>query len=385
MAPIDGVGLAINGLTPSNFNFFTTFGFSNFKPSNTRQWRKVLANVRSGTGPAKLACVGDSTTAGQGANTGTNGLTGACLLSYPTLLAIALNKIIPAQESSIWGDKNQGAANYNVFDPRLVINSSWAANQTDSVGVGMWKNSADTNALTFTPVQSFDTIDVYDYTNTGFGTFTIDVDGGAPLATVAAGTAGIRKTTVTCAAGTHAINIKRTGVGTNTFIIGIDAYLSTAPAIHVWNWGNPGAKAANLATVTNLWSYANAIAAIVPDMVLINAGINDESVPTDLTAYTASIQTIIKSSLAGGGNVVIMVPTPVSAGSATLANQAALRQTLIAIAANNDLPLIDHSLRLESYLINNGLGQQYDGLHLNKLGYGVVAGSICNSLLFLGA
>lgn len=374
----------MSGLVRADFNFGNTFGFWNFKPSNTRAWRKALANVRSGTANASLACAGDSTTTGQGANTGTNGLTGACALAYPALLATILNKVIPAQESAIWGDKGRTETNYNAYDPRLTVNASWAANQASAMGQAMWRNSADSNALAFAPGISTDTCDVYYYANTGNGTLTIDI-GGAAVATQDTSTGGplLKKVTGTFSAGVNTINIKRSAGGA-VFVNGIVAYLSTAKTVLVHNLGRSGSKVANLAAITNAWDYGLGLVALNPDMTLIDIGINDEAVPTDLTSFGTDLATVITKATVGGGNAILVIPHPVSTASATQANQDALRQKVYAIAAANDLPVIDLAVLMESYTIANAQGFMYDALHATKLGYSVEAGLIAQALTFLG-
>jgi lysophospholipase L1-like esterase len=363
----------------ADYSLFANRAFYNFKPSNTRNLRKGLARVRAGTGRLNIACLGDSTTAGTGANTGTSGQAGAYPYAYPALLKSILNsRLATAIDGAVFGQSNGGVVGYGTFDTRVTLGAGWG---TSIAAIGsLWYNNSTTNAFAFTPTEQVDTAIVW-YVRNGTGaTFTIDVDGGAALATVNAnGASGFLGQTVTFTKGAHTINVKRNGTGTDLYLGGIIAYDSTAPSISVWNWGYHGTTSTTWNSTTNAWSPANAVAAIAPDVVIYGLGINDMGV-TDVTTFKTNVQAIITKALIAG-DCIIAIPNPVSTGAHAQSDQDAIRQALLDLACTNDLPVIDRYTELESYTQANANGWMYDTLHPNKLGYAAVASLTAKALV----
>jgi lysophospholipase L1-like esterase len=355
--------------------------FKNFKESNTRNFRAGLTAVRTGTGRLTIACLGDSTTAGTGAGTGTSGLTDAYVASYPVVLAGLLNTQLAATiNDAVWGRLSGAAVSYSLFDPRLSLGSGWGVSGS-SIG-GIWNNTTTTDPLAFTPADAFDTIDVYYVRNTGNATFTVDVDGGAALATVnAAGGLALLKQAVTCSKATHTVNIKRNGTGAGLSIVGIDTYDSTAPKVSMWNWGSSGTTAANWASTSFAFSPANAIATIAPDLMIYGIGINDMGT-SDIAQFKTDVQTVVTKQLIAG-DCIIAIPNPVSTGSYTQAQQDAIKTALLEVAATNDLPVIDRTKSVYGYVQGNDpLDLFYDVLHLSANGYAVVADQMREALMY---
>jgi lysophospholipase L1-like esterase len=365
----------------ADVNLFNSRCFKNFKPSNTRHLRYGLARVRTGTGRLRLALLGDSTTAGTGANTGTSGLVGAYPYAYPSVLASILNARLASASNlnSIWGVV-ASTASYSTFDTRLTLGAGWANSPVLSIAP-MWLNSTTTNAFAFTPVGQFDTADIWYVKTPGYDSFTVNVDGGATLETVDCNAAvAVGKQTVTCALGSHTLNIARSGIGGNVQIIGIETYNSAAFGIDVFNWGYHGSTSTTWNSTALAYSPANAIAAIAPDVVTIGLGINDTGATADAT-FRTNIQVLITKAVSVG-DCIIVIPNPVIAdGQYSQANQNTLRQSLLSLAATNDLPVIDRKLSMESYTQANASGLMYDVLHPNKFGYTEVASLFANALI----
>lgn len=352
--------------------------FQNFKPSNTRKIRNALSKIRAGTGSGAIASHGDSTGAGTGANTGTLGQAGAKAYSFPTILAAILNKnLCTAQESSTWGTNNIAGVSTNSYDSRVTLGAGWAGGSSSITP--LFLNNTNTNLLSFTPTQAFDTIDVYYVQNTSAATFTVDIDGGAALATIiAAGTAAYLKQTVSCAHGTHTINLtKASAAALNIGAIVVSD--STAPALLIHNWGYHGASSATN-WGANAWSLPNAIATAAPDCLLYGMGIND--LPSfNAATFKTNAATILTTVVTAGGDPWLLVPDPVQIdGTHALADQLALRQAYYDLMATYDCPLIDRYSFLESYAQLNTNGWQYDNLHLNKFGYANVAELIARAV-----
>jgi hypothetical protein len=345
--------------------------FMNFKPSNTRKLRKGLANVRAGLANMNVMVVGDSTQAGDGAGTGTNGFDGARLLTPSRRLASNLSGrgIVTAQEVGIFGAAGVGASQYpSTYDPRLSYGAGWSA-VSAGIGGAYYDNSTTTNALAFTPAIAFDTIVYWYLQNTGYATFTIDVDGGAAIETVnAASTGALVKHTVTCALGTHTINWKRTGTGANLRIAGCTVYNSAAKTVDVWNCGVSGATSTSWINAANPWSPLNAITALAADLYIVDLGINDWIGGTSLSTFQTQMQSIITACQASG-DVVLCNPVPQAIASTVLATQLQYVSVLQTLQQSNDLPWLDFRNLMETQEISNANGTQYDATHPDNLGY----------------
>lgn len=358
--------------------------YRNFRPSNTLHLMAGLARVRDGTGRLIIACgPGDSTTAGTGAATGTSGQVGAYPLSWPAQFqSLLAARFTTTGSNSLFGQINRGVVTYASFDTRATFGSGWAASTFTSIGP-MWANSTTTNALSFVPADSFDSIDVFYTSNTApaQATFTVNVDGGAALATVDANvTAALRKLTITgIALATHTINIQRTGAGGILNIAGIVAYNSTAPGINIWNWGDHGTKAATWSASTGVWSLVNSLGTYAPDVMIYGLGINDEDV-TDHATFKTQVQTIVTKQLLTG-DCIIAIPNPVNPAANTQAGQNDIRAALLEIATTNNLPVIDRTLEMVSYASANANSWMYDNLHPNQAGYAVVAALVNKAIL----
>lgn len=358
-------------MTTLNNALLSRRSFMNFKPSNTRKLRKGLANVRTGTANMNVAIIGDSTQAGDGAGTGTNGFDGARILTPARRLASNLTGrgIVAAQETAIFGSAGVGAGQYpSTYDPRLSYGAGWAATSAGIAG-GYYDNSTTTNALAFTPTIAFDTIVYWYGQNTGYATFTIDVDGGAAIETPnAAGSGALIKHTVTCALGTHTINWKRTGTGTNLRIMGCTVYNSATKTVDVWNCGVAGATSTSWINAANPWSPFNGLTSLAADLYIIDLGINDWINSTNLTTFSTQMQSII-TACQTSGDVVLCNPVPQAIASTALATQLQYVSVLQTLQLTNDLPWVDFRNLMETQEISNTNGTQYDATHPNNLGY----------------
>lgn len=357
-------------------------------PATLPKWRKALAKARLGDANATIACIGDSTTMAQGGGTsGTNNLSGARARSWPRILAsILTSSSLPFEETAVWGDGAIGASYSSVgYDPRMAIGAGWAPSG-GSLGGGYWKNTTTQNALTFTPTQAFNTIDVWFIQIGGNATFTVDI-GGAALATInSSGTNNLVKQTVStgASAATGSINIKRTSTGAEQcLIMGIDAYDNSRKSVRVWNMGVAGSKVGDWTPQNVPWDRGASLGLTTPDLGIINLGINDwrDTNNTDTASFTTSYQNVIDR-VRQSGDVIMVVPVPSSTTSAAAANQARIAQAIRDLAAANNCPLIDLTDRIGDYNAANTLGLYYDSLHPTGLGYADVGQAIARAIGF---
>lgn len=348
-------------------------------------WRKAVANVRTGAGRGKLLFIGDSTTMGAGAGTGgASYLNAAFPRSLPARVASILNDtFVPAQLQSIWGSQ---AANtyvtYSTYDTRTVFGTGWAMSGGGTLGANFIRFTSGGGVATFafTPTAICDGVTIYYYQATGQGSFTVNVDGGASLGTTStAGSTLYTSVSHTFAAGTHTININAQNNG-SLFIGGIVPSLSTTPAIDVISGAWYGSVAGTFAS-GGLFGPLTAMRAIAPDCTLINLTINDSNGGTDLGSYRARLATIIEAAQESG-DVLLMAGPPsdsVSALNGTLGQYIAV---LYDLAAEYSCGVVDLPRRWGSYDAIQPYFPYTDTMHPGNLAYADAGQAVASTLMF---
>ena len=350
-----------------------------------RKWRKALSGTLTGQANAKLLMVGDSTTAGLYAPS-----TPSYTNTPSNVMSRILNKsLVQTNTNSVHGDstRNNPVAGFTTFDSRVGAVGFAAWNQTGfhTGGGNAFGNATTTTSLVFTPVEAFDTIDIYSIDNTGgYGQWTVNVDGGATLATVDNnGARAIRKTTVSCALATHAINIQRNGVGGQVFIIGICCRNSAVKTVDIYNIGQGGAITADWATVSGGVGELSSITAYAPDLTIIDLSINDRRLGLYTSTFDTNLQTIVTTAKATG-DVILCTPAPSSLGYSaytTESNIANFNAAIYAVAKANNCLVFDKQALLVSYAQAAAEGLYNDTLHPNAAGYGFIGQQMASLLL----
>jgi len=353
-------------------------------PIRLRKFQVALAKVMAGTANARIAFIGDSTMVGAYAD-GVNAYNGNRPSSPPLLFQSNINKRrdIGVTGASLFCDAGTkpGNASLALYDTRVQYGVSWFTNlQLTGTGgkliasiAGALGSAAD-ETLTFTPIEAFDTVDVYWRKVAGNGTFTIDV-GGAVLATCAgSGTEVYQKTTVTKAASTGLVNLIRTATG-SCFIGAIVCYNSTVKEIEVYHQGYSGSSSVEWSFSNATYSPINSIPAYSPDLTFINLGLNDTL--TNLKTYETNLTAVVNAALTTG-DVVLVLCTPREVGKVAVQEQ--LRQRVINIAYNLNVPYIDLYNRFGSIDLSPSF-YNTDNLHLLKIGYQDVANAYADFTL----
>lgn len=340
-----------------------------FEPNRLLKWRSARGKVLANLDNAKIACIGDSTTMGTGANTTTN-------LSRSTSYPAAMARVMAARGLVSSAQNFFGSGNVTLTSVDSRVTSSGAAslgavNTTlggallQLTGVGTW---------TYTPATACTVWDVYSVKTGGTGSFEINRDGGAADATVTGtATPTLVKTTVS-GAGT-ALNMVRT-VGT-CYVAGVSAYTATK-CVEVWNMGASGARAANLATSTLGYSELSSISFYAPNLTVLMIGINDWEASTSVTAWQTSMRAVIEAARVSG-DVVLVTPVP-TGGTASLNTQKIYVDAMYDLAMYYGIPLVDNWNRWDSYATPNAAGFYFDTLHPAGPGYSDV-GMMLGSLL----
>ncbi|MHB8285785.1 MAG: SGNH/GDSL hydrolase family protein [Caulobacteraceae bacterium] len=386
---------ALGNLASMPLKALRTPGVFNLDPAKLLKWRRALARQKAALGQAKLAIVGDSTTAGA-----YSGPTGNSLRSgaWPTILAadlVAAGR--PASADSVWGDAGvafgslsavgtAGSAAFAAYDPRVTFQNSGTVHAnssgTMSLGGSMFYNYATTGTfMTFAPVGAVDAFDVYYATGPSFGSFTASIDGMAASAAVSTAVAsGVSKATFAASAlGVHTLALAATSTA-NVYIIGIHGYSTTSPKISILNMGWSSAESTDWATNGTAYNPLSALAYTSPDLTLICLDINDwakgVTPATHLTNYQALAA---QAKLTGDVALVVGFPSNPASTSyplATAATQAAIVAQDYALAASLDCPLVDLTYRFGGWASANALGEAYNDLHPNNLGYPDIASAM---------
>lgn len=354
------------------------------------KWRKALGDAMNGVADARLAFIGDSTTAGLLTTS-----TGLWSRSATALLAKMMSaRGIPVNANSMMGDQGRvGGATFTTFDPRVALGANWssaAAGQSFAAGSPL-SNTAGSGTLGFTPTDpvtgaayAFDTIDVYYVQNPAYGSFQIAVDGGAAIGgTVAcAGTRSLQVASRSTTLAGHTVNINATVAG-QIFICYIVCSNSAQKAVRILNHGSGSYTSTNflMGTVGDFTPMAaianNALTPpLAPHLAIIDIGINDRRLGAYTSAFDTNVQSMISQLISVGSDVVLCKPVPsdiTSTAFTTQANQDAYDAAIDRLAAVSGLNVYSKRARMGSYEISNPLGYYSDALHLSYGGYGAQA------------
>lgn len=364
-------------------------GFFNFTTQNTQRLRAAIARVRSNRGSAtmKVAMVADSCFAGYDGVGVNSGYPGGRAYSVPVQLAAILSaKGLAAQADNMFGNNNVGnAAAYTAYYPAAVL-TNWpptVLTSVPSLGAFSFQSTTLGANIAFTPVTAFDTIDVYFLQAAGNGSFTVNVDGGATLATIATagGSAYVKQTISGVTHGTHTINLTTTSA-TTTFVNAVCVRDSTIPRVEIYNMGFDAVTAAIYATTVGSWNLRVALPVVAPDLTIIQLTINDINLNTGVSTYTAATQALISAALVSG-DCVIAVGNPCGPANWNNGINVGYQNALYALALANNIPLIDITARWISYAAANAVMPYFDTsflLHPGGVGYADIAS--VHSLLF---
>lgn len=332
-------------------------------------WNAALERVQNKLGPARVVFLGDST------------MEGAFGPFEANLVQQMLSLNSAAVPGAIWGKTTYGT------DPRIAVGTGWQPWVSNGwgpyTGVQWTATTSVTGNLQFTFPNVVDTITVFYAKNPGFGTFTVNVDGGPSLGSVVTNqaTQGAGKTTFTCAPGHHTINITPPTGGT-IFIMGVEAYLSTAPAVMYSNGGATGVITSFYANTANPWTTLRQFDLVQPDLTIISTGINDCRIGgTDLNAMQAALTQIVqKAQLYGDILICSMIPS--APGDGTWPREQTEMPLFESVAVANNCGYYDLTLlgRFVDWNNANVRGWMQDIYHPSSAGYAFWA-TLLNAML----
>lgn len=360
--------------------------------TSLNRWGAALAAMRAGTRNAKLLVISDSTSVGACAVSSSIVGPNQLSFSWPYQLApYFVANGIPANTNSLFGDPtNQSvAATLSSVDPRRAYGANWLFGAISSLGGKCAYNitAGSQTAMSFTPTSSFDTITVCYLRNTGYGSFSIAVDGGAALTTVnAAGAAGLIEVTVTCPVGARRIDIYRsapTGADGGIVIQWVRTSLSTVRCVEILNAGVNSTGTAAQSDSSFNYTPIGAVQVLAPDLTIICLDINDWSTALasglydNATAATHNLQLQkIITNAEITGDVILMTGAPSRISTYTRAQQDPTLYVTRLLAQINSCPLVDVSAEWGDWVAASAAGYYLPSgsdIHPGAAGYANIA------------
>lgn len=341
------------------------------------RWRKAKANVIAGLARARIVCVGDSTTAGIGAQDST----GRLAQSWTAIMSAMFTKFgLPNQFNSVMGTGNIGA--YATYNPKLTQPAGWGASGSDTIGGPLFVNGSTTNGAVYTPTGNVDTIELYCQKNTGNGILSYQVDAGGATQIDQNAADSISKTTIALGSlGAHTLTLARVSGGIVNFY-GLIAYDSTAKAVDIINAGRGSGTTTDLCVQTSSRSPIPALVNLAPDLVVFMMGINDYTPATLVTPaqFAANLLTLYNAWI-GTSDMLFVIPPPSAASRQSLDIQETYMGILRGFATANNCGVLDLRERWLNYDTMNGYGYYFDTVHPNQLGYADMGMAISQALL----
>jgi hypothetical protein len=348
-------------------------------------WRAALQRARSNSGRAVIAWIGDSVAAGDWAGTPALAYQNqAKAASMPVVMASTFVSSggFPAMGQSFFGDATNNGTAYGNYNNKVAIGSWSPTSNAPSLGGPMFKATA-ASTLAFTPGSSTSRTDIYTAQASGFGTLTVNYDGGSTLATINENsTSAAIKTTVNGSLASHTINAVWSS-GT-THLIGMDSYDSTASGVSVLNLAWSGTEPVDWVVTTNGYSPGSALAVLPADLIIIHLGPNSWSGGQSVASYTTDYTTLISlCKAANSGNVSVLVLGAFRSDTASVPayTQDQYIQATQTVAYQNGCAYYDLKTSIGDWAAANAAGKTANALHPNAAGYSTLAASLYSLLI----
>lgn len=342
------------------------------------KWKQKLNLSLLGQSPARVICLGDSTTSGVNADsyTTTPGtIWQNTANTYPYQLAKFLTALGVTADVALALPGSSGSP-----DAHWAFSggSSYAA---PTVGIGGAQGAllpSVGSQIVVTPGGLANTYKIYYYQSSGSGTITATATGGSATTINANATpAGIVSTTITAASAStsNTVTLACTVAGSGVVVVGIEFWNSATPnRVRIFPCGASGQPSASFADSTAYGSSATALA-FAPDLTIISLGLNDVRLGTAL-ATTISRLTTLANNARLTGDALFMSAVPAGTGSAGPIDVTSLNNYLAGVGG----AYIDLQARYGRNMYAQGL-QSSDQIHPNAMGYGDIARVVTNSLL----
>lgn len=332
------------------------------------KWEKARLLASLGQAPARILCIGDSTTAGVYSDSYTTAIGSTNQggpNSYPSRLAAELTAMgIPASvgmaipgrpgnDDSRW--TGQGAKIYGGAGIGAGYNASLQFAKAGDVG-------------TLTPGVKADTYVIYYFGDAGTGTLSVQATGGAASSVnTARNPAAIATVTVKAGTASAANALTISWVSGTSFILGVEFFDSTAPnTIRVLPAGVGSSTSGNWNSNVNVFGPRGFIRAVAPDLGIISLGIND----MNSGAFASDVMTNVRAiagDVALSGSVLLASAFPHASPSSL--------DDVNSLYRASEFPYVDLAARYGYQMVARGL-MTVDQTHPNALGYADAAVAI---------
>jgi hypothetical protein len=365
----------------------------NFKPTNTARLAAAVGHAAQNTKRSRLVFIGDSYPAGNQAVPGQGMMGNARMKSYPMQLAgLMRNRGLNARADAMIGDGGVWRAGgnisvYNQCDPRFSYSGSGVTflGNYNTLGDTAWQLTNAGDKITFTPGNTFDTIDLLYLTNTLYtGNFAISFDGGTTTAYTVANNAdtAVHMGTYTVPNGGTATSVTFVqGVG-DAFLSGVNTRTAANPGIEIYNCGATAMQVSTMAAAVvpggnaNTWNTMAAIPVLLDSNALnvtfLDGWYNDFSHGATLANTQSKMQTLITAAKAFG-DVVYTTYVPMSTDYVSVATFESWHKGMMQVALDNDIPVIDMYTGFLPYAVSSLYGTYGDPIHLSAAGQALVA------------
>lgn len=286
----------------------------------------------------------------------------------------------PAHADSFVGDSNAAdSTTFPSYDSRITFGSGWISATSDNPtggGYVLEQGSATTSSLGFAPSGTFDTLTVWYEKFSGSPQYTVNVDGGSSLGTLAANaTAAIGTATFPVSRSTHTINVVSNGTAAGR-IFGIEAWDSTSTSIQIIGAGADGWRTDQwIQNHSNPWDPLAFVEFLAPDLTLICLGKNEQQQGISQATFQTNLTTLVQGLQSAGSPVVILSPPLSSSGAFGMseAAQLAYETNMSAVASATGATfysLTQSRANWGSFSAANTAGfMSTDGVHCTTAGY----------------
>jgi lysophospholipase L1-like esterase len=363
----------------------TLFGYaslgSTMGPLGMPHWKQKLALSLLNQSPARILCLGDSTTAGVSADSYTTA-TGTTYQdtanTYPRQLVSRLNALgIPSAIGMTLPGSVGGLDPHWAFTGGSLFTGA-------GVGIGGSQGvimSHVSDSWTVTPGALADTYKIYYWTVSGGGTFSAQATGGSLVSVpTTSGSQTVASQTITAgsASTSNTVSLICTTAGAGCVIFAVEFWNSATPnLVRVLPAGCPGQDSSAFATGTALATYGSRAVtkALAPDVTICSLGINDvyhalplSTTQTNFYALAADAQI--------SGDMLFLSAIPPSTGNAYGISVSSINAWLLSLGG----AYVDLQSRYGTNFFSTGL-QTTDKIHPNALGYRDIAMCVADALL----
>lgn len=335
----------------------------NATPVTTLSWRAQLAKIRGGAADvARIACVGDSKTAGAGAGTGSQRMDGAYAKSWPSQLAAMFAADGFTIRDSWFGMAGlQSIAAILAYDPRRSGFAGWGGGEVSLGGPALATNGSGIGA--FQPARAIDRASIFVRTSTGGGQLRIAKGGETFTINTAAAEGFVRSEIVFATKSADPVQYSYASGG-YVSVAGTVAWDSAQPGIEVANFGIYGTDSVVQSRTAKPASPLAALGVYQPQLTFVKLGTNDLFTGVTLAAWEANIRAIVATARASG-SVVLVWPSIGGVSPAYGADDVrrAWRAVALRIALTTQSMFLDEEVLLGGRAGAAASGALPDGVH----------------------